>query len=148
MRICVRAPTRDSVKRPSRKHVPGTARRTYGAPRVAKQPSRARPGTQPMEDRSSVHRCSVRKCPSVLAKTTITRRRQPSSILLVCARIAMLKRTALALLLALTATLPAQAQDKTVTVYAAVSMKNALDDIDAAFTKTTGVKVVISLSAS
>jgi molybdate transport system substrate-binding protein len=50
--------------------------------------------------------------------------------------------------LALTAALPAQAQDKTVTVYAAVSMKNALDDIDAAFTKTTGIKVVISLSAS
>jgi ABC-type molybdate transport system substrate-binding protein len=52
----------------------------------------------------------------------------------------MLRCTALALLLALTAALPAQAQDKTVTVYAAVSMKNALDDIDAAFTKTTGIR--------
>jgi molybdate transport system substrate-binding protein len=60
----------------------------------------------------------------------------------------MLRRTALVLLLALTTALPAQAQDKTVTVYAAVSMKNALDDIDAAFTKTTGIKVAISLSVS
>src|SRR6202048_2756370 len=76
------------------------------------------------------------------------RPRQAKKPLLVCIRIAMLRRTALALLLALTAALPAQAQDKTVAVYAAVSMKNALDDIDAAFTKTTGIKVVISLSAS
>src|SRR5262249_4434096 len=40
------------------------------------------------------------------------------------------------------------AQQKTVTVFAAASMKNALDDINAAFTKSTGVKVVASYAAS
>src|SRR5882724_1288996 len=44
--------------------------------------------------------------------------------------------------------LPALAQDKTLTVFAAASMKNALDDIDAAFTGKTGVKIVASYAAS
>lgn len=48
----------------------------------------------------------------------------------------------------LSQSLPALAQDKTVTVFAAASMKNALDDIDAAFTKATGIKVVASYAAS
>lgn len=39
-------------------------------------------------------------------------------------------------------------QDKSITVFAAASMKNALDDVDAAFTKQTGVKVVASYDAS
>ena len=43
---------------------------------------------------------------------------------------------------------PATAQDKTLTVFAAASMKNALDDINAAFLKTTGTKVVASYAAS
>jgi molybdate transport system substrate-binding protein len=43
---------------------------------------------------------------------------------------------------------PAAAQDKTLTVFAAASMKNALDDIDAAFTAKTGVKVNASYAAS
>src|ERR1700751_5552318 len=43
---------------------------------------------------------------------------------------------------------PAAAQDKTLTVFAAASMKNALDDIDAAFTARTGVKVTASYAAS
>ena len=43
---------------------------------------------------------------------------------------------------------PASAQDKTITVFAAASMKNALDDINAAFTKATGIKVVASYAAS
>src|ERR1700710_1033627 len=43
---------------------------------------------------------------------------------------------------------PALAQDKTLTVFAAASMKNALDDIDAAWTAKTGVKVVASYAAS
>ena len=43
---------------------------------------------------------------------------------------------------------PADAQDKTLTVFAAASMKNALDDIDAAYTAKTGVKVVASYAAS
>jgi molybdate transport system substrate-binding protein len=43
---------------------------------------------------------------------------------------------------------PALAQDKSLTVFAAASMKNALDDIDTAFTAKTGVKVVASYAAS
>jgi molybdate transport system substrate-binding protein len=43
---------------------------------------------------------------------------------------------------------PAVAEDKTLTVFAAASMKNALDDIDAAFTAKTGVKVSASYAAS
>src|SRR5215475_3796799 len=40
------------------------------------------------------------------------------------------------------------AQDNTVTVFAAASLKNAVDEISAAFTKSTGVKVVASYAAS
>jgi molybdate transport system substrate-binding protein len=43
---------------------------------------------------------------------------------------------------------PALAQDKTLTVFAAASMKNALDDIDAAYTAKTGIKIVASYAAS
>jgi molybdate transport system substrate-binding protein len=43
---------------------------------------------------------------------------------------------------------PAQAEDKTLVVFAAASMKNALDDIDTAFTAKTGVKVSASYAAS
>jgi molybdate transport system substrate-binding protein len=43
---------------------------------------------------------------------------------------------------------PALAQDKTLTVFAAASMKNALGDIDAAYTAKTGVKIVASYAAS
>jgi molybdate transport system substrate-binding protein len=43
---------------------------------------------------------------------------------------------------------PALAQDKSLTVFAAASMKNALDDIDAAYTAKTGVKIVASYAAS
>jgi molybdate transport system substrate-binding protein len=43
---------------------------------------------------------------------------------------------------------PASAQEKTLTVFAAASMKNALDDIDAAYTAKTGVKVSASYAAS
>ena len=42
----------------------------------------------------------------------------------------------------------AQAQEKTITVFAAASMKNALDDVDAAFTRQSGIKVVASYDAS
>jgi molybdate transport system substrate-binding protein len=42
----------------------------------------------------------------------------------------------------------AQAQEQSITVFAAASMKNALDDVDAAFTKKTGIKVVASYDAS
>src|ERR1700736_5059432 len=43
---------------------------------------------------------------------------------------------------------PAQAQDKSLIVFAAASMKNALDDIDAAFTAKTGIKIAASYAAS
>jgi molybdate transport system substrate-binding protein len=43
---------------------------------------------------------------------------------------------------------PALAQDKSLTVFAAASMKNALDDVDAAYTAKTGVKIVASYAAS
>ena len=44
--------------------------------------------------------------------------------------------------------LPASAEEKGLTVFAAASMKNALDDIDAAYTTKTGVKVAASYAAS
>ena len=43
--------------------------------------------------------------------------------------------------------MPAAAQE-TITVFAAASMKNALDDVNAAFTKATGIKVMASYAAS
>src|SRR5712672_4144454 len=43
---------------------------------------------------------------------------------------------------------PALAQDRNLTVFAAASMKNALDDIDAAYTAKIGVKIVVSYAAS
>jgi molybdate transport system substrate-binding protein len=43
---------------------------------------------------------------------------------------------------------PVQAQEKTLTVFAAASMKNALDDVNAAYQKDHGVKVVASYAAS
>lgn len=51
-------------------------------------------------------------------------------------------------LLVLAATVPSVAQDKTVTVFAAASMKNALDDIDAAYTAKTGVRITVSYGPS
>jgi molybdate transport system substrate-binding protein len=56
---------------------------------------------------------------------------------------------ALAAAIAIAATPQAAwAQDKSITVFAAASMKNALDDVDAAFTKQSGIKVVASYDAS
>ena len=43
---------------------------------------------------------------------------------------------------------PASAEEKGLTVFAAASMKNALDDINAAYTAKTSVKVVASYAAS
>src|SRR4030095_7273596 len=42
----------------------------------------------------------------------------------------------------------AQAQQKTITVFAAASLKHALDDVNAAFARATGIKVVASYAAS
>src|SRR4030081_2279889 len=43
---------------------------------------------------------------------------------------------------------PALAKDHSLRVFAAASMKNALDDIDASYTAKTGVKIVASYAAS
>jgi molybdate transport system substrate-binding protein len=43
---------------------------------------------------------------------------------------------------------PVAVQDKTLTVFAAASMKNALDEANAAYTAKTGTKVVVSYAAS
>lgn len=53
-----------------------------------------------------------------------------------------------ALLVLIGAAMPASAQDKTLTVFAAASMKNALDDIDAAYTARTGIKLTVSYGPS
>jgi molybdate transport system substrate-binding protein len=42
----------------------------------------------------------------------------------------------------------ADAQEKTLTVFAAASMKNALDEVDAAYTKKTGIRLAVSYAAS
>jgi molybdate transport system substrate-binding protein len=43
---------------------------------------------------------------------------------------------------------PARAQQDGITLFAAASLKNAADDVDAAFTGATGIKVVASYAAS
>jgi molybdate transport system substrate-binding protein len=43
---------------------------------------------------------------------------------------------------------PLAAQDQMLTVFAAASLKNALDDLDAAFTTATGIKLTASYAAS
>src|SRR5258708_13323999 len=43
---------------------------------------------------------------------------------------------------------PAKAQEQSLTIFAVASLKNALDDANAAFTKATGTKVVASYEAS
>jgi molybdate transport system substrate-binding protein len=66
-------------------------------------------------------------------------------------RVMTLRRHILAVMAAgllAAASAPALAQEKTLTVFAAASMKNALDDINAAFLKATGTKVVTSYAAS
>jgi molybdate transport system substrate-binding protein len=52
------------------------------------------------------------------------------------------------IILTIGAATAAHSQDKTVTVFAAASLKNALDDIDDTFTTRTGIKVVASYDAS
>ncbi|RTE89121.1 MULTISPECIES: molybdate ABC transporter substrate-binding protein [Bradyrhizobium] len=43
---------------------------------------------------------------------------------------------------------PAAAEDKTITVFAAASMKNALDEVNAAYTAKTGIRFSVSYAAS
>jgi molybdate transport system substrate-binding protein len=64
----------------------------------------------------------------------------------------ILRRTLLALVAAAAGiaciSAPAPAQERSITVFAAASMKNALDDVNAAFLKASGIKVVASYAAS
>ena len=45
-------------------------------------------------------------------------------------------------------TTTAHTEDKTITVFAAASLTNALDDVDTDFTKQSGIKVVVRYGAS
>jgi molybdate transport system substrate-binding protein len=65
-----------------------------------------------------------------------------------CAMRHLVRLLALASLLLGAALLPAQAQEKSLTVFAAASLKNALDDVNAAYTAKTGVKIAASYAAS
>jgi molybdate transport system substrate-binding protein len=58
-----------------------------------------------------------------------------------------MRRVIVALLLCAVAGVPAVAQDR-LTVFAAASMKNALDEADAAFTRTTGIPATASYAAT
>jgi len=53
-----------------------------------------------------------------------------------------------ALLTGLFALAPASAQNTSITVFAAASLKNALDDVSVAYRKATGIEVVASYAAS
>jgi len=65
-----------------------------------------------------------------------------------CAMRHLIRLLALVTLLFGTALPPAQAQDKSLIVFAAASLKNALDDVNAAYTAKTGVKIAASYAAS
>jgi molybdate transport system substrate-binding protein len=69
-------------------------------------------------------------------------------LLMECAMRHLIRLLALATLLFGTALPPAQAQDKSLIVFAAASLKNALDDVNAAYTAKTGVKIAASYAAS
>jgi molybdate transport system substrate-binding protein len=62
----------------------------------------------------------------------------------------MLKRSSvlLACLATLFAISTVHAQDRSVTVFAAASLRNALDDVNAAFTRAGGAKVIVSYAAT
>jgi len=60
----------------------------------------------------------------------------------------MLIRAFAAVLLAVTAACPALAQDKTITVFAAASMTNVTNDLNAILARNTGIKATPSYAAS
>jgi molybdate transport system substrate-binding protein len=66
----------------------------------------------------------------------------------VLTRTAILAAMAAAIAIAAAPAFAQATADKSITVFAAASMKNALDDIDAAFTKQSGIKIVASYDAS
>src|SRR5215469_10670439 len=84
-----------------------------------------------------------------LTKTTVLWCGWPTAWSALCWRLYMIRFFASVLMiLTIGAATAAHSQDKTITVFAAASLKNALDDVDAAFAKQTGVKVVTSYDAS
>src|SRR5215469_10363740 len=81
--------------------------------------------------------------------TTVLWRGWPTAWSALCWRLYMIRFFApVLMILALGVVTAAHSQDKTITVFAAASLKNALDDVDSAFTKQTGVKFVTSYDAS
>src|SRR5215469_14781667 len=77
------------------------------------------------------------------------RRGWPTAWSALCWRTSMIRFFAsILMILTIGAATVAHSQDKTITVFAAASLKNALDDVNAAYTKQTGVKVVTSYDAS
>jgi len=60
----------------------------------------------------------------------------------------MLHRAFACLIALAMASVPSASQERTITAFAAASLKNALDDVNAAFTKNTGIKVVASYAAT
>jgi molybdate transport system substrate-binding protein len=62
--------------------------------------------------------------------------------------LAMWKRAVVALACLLAAAAPARAQDQTITVFAAASLRNALDDANAAFARMSGTRVTVSYAAT
>src|SRR5947209_16484383 len=80
-----------------------------------------------------------RRFPGFQARTKRLRRKAPRTAMRILAAF---------VLTCLFAAAPASAQEKSITVFAAASMKNALDDINAAFLTATGIKVVASYAAS
>src|SRR5215469_11009199 len=83
-----------------------------------------------------------------LAKIRVLRRRCRPRGQHIAWETRMARFSALVLIVLTIGAATAQSQDKTITVFAAASLKNALDDVDAAFTKQTGVKVITSYDAS
>jgi molybdate transport system substrate-binding protein len=61
---------------------------------------------------------------------------------------AKLSAIAIGVVVAAGAAPPASAQDKNLIVFAAASMKNAIDDVNTAFTMRTGIKTVTSYAAT
>src|SRR5437764_15287035 len=76
----------------------------------------------------------------ILSSSRVTPRERRTAM--TCRRVLLFALAALAL-----SAMPAAAQQKSVTVFAAASMKNALDDMNAAFLKASGVRAGTSYGA-
>jgi molybdate transport system substrate-binding protein len=91
--------------------------------------------------------------PKALVSVRLAQRRARELICLFARRTLVIERRFVLAILAAAVVVAgapalAVAQDKTITVFAAASMKNALDEADALFSKQTGIKIVASYAAS